>query len=293
MEWFLSLFILHDTLVVSLLVVGITIVVVMLLLMTSKSPESVVKSELGGNDNVETALRRVLGEQRWLQAGATTGSVAPGDQKKIGELEMEVLEKDRKIAELNKQMTHSGGMSEAIQAGDQSELLEKLAELEARLQEYEIIEDDIADLSLYKTENDKLRKEIEKLKSQIGGAVPVSTPAVEEIEEDPAVEPMQTAEPEGVDGADLVAEFEKVVNSQSQMSTEEPSSRVSIVPNKETGKVLMADEMGGGKTVVEEVPLPIHPKLKNISPDSKEEAEVFIAELKSFNNIRKRTGESE
>ncbi len=296
MEWFLSLFILHDTLVVSLLVVGITIVVVMLLLFSQKSPKSVVKSELGGTDNVESALRRVLGEQRWAQAGASNSSSGGADSQELDALQMEVLEKDRKIAELNKQLTQEGPAGEGGVSADDSELLAKLAELEARLHEYEIIEDDIADLSLYKTENEKLKNEIDALRAKIGGAAP--EPAAPEDPDLKIVEPPKVEEPApaieeeetgGVDGADLVAEFEKVVNSQSDLAPpeEEESSRVSVEINKDPGKVLMADEFVSKK----EEPLPVHSKLKDISPGSKEEAEVFINELKNLKAIQKKTGE--
>ena len=125
------------------------------MLFGQKSPETVVKSELGGAENVEGALRRVLGEQRWLQSGAGEGV----DGQKLQQLESEVLEKDRTIAELNKQITAGGGGG-----GDgemDPDLANRIAELEARLQEYEIIGDDIADLSLYKTENEKLRNKMQ------------------------------------------------------------------------------------------------------------------------------------
>lgn len=45
-----------------------------------------------------------------------------------------------------------------------AELLAKIRDLEGKLAEYEIIEDDIADLSLFKDENAKLKKELEGIK---------------------------------------------------------------------------------------------------------------------------------
>ncbi len=309
MEWFLSLFILHDTLVVSLLVVGITIVVVMLLLFSQKTPESVVKSELGGSENVEGALRRVLGEQRWLQTEAV-GAGSPGlDSQKVDQLEMEVLEKDRTIAELNKQLTQAGTSGDYSGGETDSDLLARLAELEARLEEYEIIEDDIADLSLYKTENQKLKDEIASLKNRLGGS---TSEPIAESESEPsqptAAEPTRIVpsdDGDAVDGADLVAEFEKVVNSQSQIETDESSSRVTVKPDDLPGTVVMVDEPTGtetvemassenvsGETHIVEDDLPLHPKLKHINPDSKEEAEVFISELKNLKAINKKTEDS-
>jgi len=43
----------------------------------------------------------------------------------------------------------------------------KVEELQARLAEYEIIEDDIADLSMFKDENRKLKDEVESLKAKL------------------------------------------------------------------------------------------------------------------------------
>jgi hypothetical protein len=53
---------------------------------------------------------------------------------------------------------------------EKAKLEEKIKDLESRLAEYEIISEDIADLSRYKDENVKLKKEIEMLKSN-GGVV--------------------------------------------------------------------------------------------------------------------------
>ena len=293
METILSLFVFQDTYVVSFLVVGITIVVVMLLLFNQKSPESIVKSEVGGNDNIEGALRRVLGEKQWLASApsASTQGASVGENGEIlKELEKEVLEKDRTIAELNKQLTQSGGAGEGgvFVDGDNSELMKQIAELEARLQEYEIIEDDIADLSLYKSENEKLKEELGRLKSQAGIATESTTPVMpvdETTDPEPSAPATLDVPEEEADSqsADLVAEFEKVVNSQANIGDDQESSRISIKGNGETGKVVMAGEgtsSGSNKSLENE--LASHPKLKNISPDSKEEADIFISELKSL-----------
>ncbi|WP_373997847.1 hypothetical protein [Bdellovibrio bacteriovorus] len=76
----------------------------------------------------------------------------------------------------------AGGMS----AAEKEEMNGKLRDLEARLAEYEIISEDIADLSRYREENDNLKKELEALKA--GGAQPVAAA--------PAAEPVVEAAPE-------------------------------------------------------------------------------------------------
>ena len=339
MESILSLFVFHDTYVVSFLVIGITIIVVMLLLFNNKGPSNIVRSEIEGSENIEGALRRVLGEKNWSPDSAPTGT----GSEKVDELEKEVLEKDRKIAELNKQLTQSSGsggdssggeMSAAVAAGanDNSDLLAKISELEERLMEYEIIEDDIADLSLYKTENEKLKEELERLKALAGGeesgvkdeqesepndiAAEESTeePKEEDSEEvaqtepdevpsEPEVEPQSVEDEEPpqkkVQPADLVAEFEKVVNNQVELDEEGDAGSVQLRdseagdsgvqgPKEESGGTVTMKDTDASKesssTGNEDLKneIKIHPKLRNVDPDSKEEAEVFITELKSL-----------
>ena len=184
-ESILSLFIFQDAYVVSFLVAGIMIVVLLLLMYNFKTPESVVMNEVNKSENVEGALRRVLGEQNWVGANNTDdGEDAKEAIKKIGVLEQEILTKDKEIAELHKQVTHGGGAEG--DGGNDAELMAKIDELEARLQEYEIIEDDIADLSLYKAENDKLKAQLESLKS--GDVVAPEPVAEEESGEEEVVE---------------------------------------------------------------------------------------------------------
>lgn len=287
MESILSLFIFHDSYVVSFLVVGITVVVVMLLLFNQKSPTSVVRSEVEDDGQIEGALRRVLSEKQWVGATGSVDSGGSGDSARVDALEEEVLVKDRTIAELNKKLTQGGGGGGGAAAeSDDTELLAKIAELEERLQEYEIIEDDIADLSLYRTENEKLKEELEHLKQQLGdGGVEANIePEVETNVE--VVEP-EDEKDEGrvvapapqkntkVQGADLVAEFEKVVNSQEQMDDEGETDV--LTEEVDNGQVVVAQESSGDETKVT-----VHPKLQNVAPDSKEEAEVFVKELNSL-----------
>lgn len=304
METILSLFIFQDAYVVSFLVAGIMITVLLLLMFNFKSPESVIMNEVNSSENVEGALRRVLSEKSWVGAqGASDSADSAEAVKRVNALENEVLSKDREIADLHKQLTQGNPLAGAA-AGDNSDLMGKIDELEARLREYEIIEDDIADLSLYKAENEKLKSEIDNLKGS--GATPIA-PVVEESpvqeeemaaaeEEDisdvlSAVANEETTEveetaPQGQwteaevseeSGRDLVAEFEKVVNNKDAIvQNEESTSKKKTVTDKDPGKVQMMGAENSGKVQV------MHPKLKDVKPDSKEEAEVFIADLKSL-----------
>ena len=98
-------------------------------------------------------------------------------------------------------------------AGGSKEHLERISELEAKLAEYEVLEDDIADLSLYKEENARLKTELDRLKG--GGA-----PSAEEAAEVP--------EPE--ESEDLVKEFAEAVGKDPDVEGPEPDPEPEAAP---------------------------------------------------------------
>jgi hypothetical protein len=99
-----------------------------------------------------------------------------------------------------------------------AELLAKIKILEQRLAEYAIIEDDIADLSIFKEENIRLKKELEGMKEGKAPEAPAAeaapAPAPEPVPEPapevaaaPAEEPKPAAAPEPSND-ELMAEFD-------------------------------------------------------------------------------------
>lgn len=121
-------------------------------------------------------------------------SVASADlaplQKEVEALKEQLKSKDVKIEELAKAgaAAAAGGPAPAAATGAASAELEaKVKELEGRLQEYEIISEDIADLSFYKEENARLQKELADLK---GGK-----PSLEAVKPAPAAAPAPTPAP--------------------------------------------------------------------------------------------------
>jgi phage gp46-like protein len=110
--------------------------------------------------------------------------------------ELQIAEK--KVAELQSNPAAGGGEAQAAApAVDTSELDNKIKDLEARLAEYEIISEDIADLSRYKEENEQLKTEITGLKQAPAAApvaaAPAPTPVAPVAEAAPA--PAPTPEP--------------------------------------------------------------------------------------------------
>lgn len=135
-----------------------------------------------------------------IGAGAAALALAPETQ----ELKKSLSEKEAKIAALMSDIetlkiaaekvhpTADGGVAPGV---DVSALQAKLVELQAKLAEYEIIEDDIADLSMYKEENKKLKAELATLKAAVETAQTQVHAASVSVEAVPRAEdPVQVAQ---------------------------------------------------------------------------------------------------
>jgi hypothetical protein len=142
-----------------------------LLIRSLKDP---AKNDSGDASAVEDALRRVLS-----QTTLTTRSSSLDDLAKAGNSSGSMggssTEKDQQIAELKSALEQAqillsqdaggGGASAGTGTTEADpQVLAQLNELKARLAEYEIIEDDIADLALYREENARLKAELDNLK---------------------------------------------------------------------------------------------------------------------------------
>ena len=92
--------------------------------------------------------------------------------------QVQTLKADLQAREAEITKLKVGGESSGKVAEEAAALSGRIKELEAKLSEYEILEDDIADLSLYKEENTRLRSEIERVK---GGAASAPAAAGDDI----------------------------------------------------------------------------------------------------------------
>lgn len=144
-------------------------------------------------DAIEGALRKALAQTPVFVAGAASSGGVDGAAAFAGtaegseavarsaqavaeatqraetlqkELEQTQLELAARVAEADSK----GGVTPGATSGGDEALAARLKELEARLAEYEIIEDDIADLSHFKEENMRLRDEIEGLRVAVSAA---------------------------------------------------------------------------------------------------------------------------
>lgn len=145
---------------------------------------------------IEEKLKKILENQGGFRVPATVAGAKPsGDvvaaptadvSAEIEKLKLELREKEKAIDDLKKATAAA-----SVPTGSKEDLKkweEKVKELEGRLQEYEIISEDIADLSFYKEENTRLQKELttkgpgsspasETVAPPVMAAVPTPAPA--------------------------------------------------------------------------------------------------------------------
>ncbi len=183
-EKFLSFWSSNNTLIIELLIAVILLSVIYLAFRTffgGNPADENVGHGLGGlnSDEIQRTLQKII-----ETGGATKSATAPAmgsgatsvDTAQLDKLKLEAQEKEKTIQTMKDQIQQlTAAQASAVNSAANSKDLEvKLKDLEARLAEYEIISEDIADLSFYKEENSRLQKELTSMKG--GGAVSASTP---------------------------------------------------------------------------------------------------------------------
>ncbi len=265
LEQFLNFLMAHNASIIEVLL-GLTLLAVVFLsirsFMIAKDPSSASAGMPADFSELEDTLKQLLEKagQVPTAAAASEAGVSEDNQKllsEIAELKLDLELKKTQLEEIKIQLASgpsitgsSGGA--AISAQERTVLEEKIAELTAKLSEYEIISEDIADLSFYKEQNAKLQKELESLKVNAmlatRPAPSVPTPSASSSSEEPAAaapaevadsESVATAEtpvapaeevaasPEPTGGGiddDLMAEFAAAVEKQKTGGLEEGSS---------------------------------------------------------------------
>lgn len=129
------------------------------------------------NTAIEGALKKALSDRVVAGAVATVASEPLGAGVGTSDVALQAALSDREAkivalmadldalkAHMESHSTSSSGGGDG-DSGELNALKARVSELQAKLSEYEIIEDDIADLSLFKDENKKLKGEVERLKA--------------------------------------------------------------------------------------------------------------------------------
>ena len=109
---------------------------------------------------IEASLKKILSSTNLAMQNVNAGGGAAtgASTEEVVKLKQELESRQQLVAELTTQV------EKAKSADPSAELLAKIKTLEGKLAEYEIIEDDIADLSNFKEENARLKKELDTLK---------------------------------------------------------------------------------------------------------------------------------
>jgi len=192
---------------------------------------------------IEKTLQKILDQQSSVKGGSFSaeGGSAPAEMMlELTDLKMALEEKEKQIVVLNEKATQAAKAASAPGAGPSQEAIaaaasaaaglaekeradyeSKIKELEGRLAEYEIISEDIADLSFFKEENARLTKELESLRGS-GGAAPAAAapsavaaaPAEEAAPVAAEAAPAVSAEAQSAIDDSLMAEFAKAVEGQ-------------------------------------------------------------------------------
>ena len=221
----------HNALIIQILVVTILLMVVFVAYRNFASAKSGAVAGTGADlSQLEGTLKKLLEK---ANAVPVASAVAAGENSallgEIEKLKKSLEEKQGQIEKLKGAQAEAasaaaaGGEAAAaavaaaataqMSSADQSALDAQIKELQAKLSEYEIISEDIADLSFYKEENSKLQKELEVFKK--GGAAPAAAapaPAATATPAAPAPPTAPAAAPEAAKPAPAMAGSAKATN---------------------------------------------------------------------------------
>lgn len=176
----------HNTTIIEVLI-GCTLLFTLFIairsFMTAKEPAP--EGGLANLGDLEGTLKKILEQASQVPAaGVVAAAGGSEDTQKlateINQLKAELETRQKTIEELKAAGGAAAGASAAPAAAggmsdeEKAKLDAQLKELQAKLSEYEIISEDIADLSFYKEQNAKLTKELEAIK---GGAAPAASAA--------------------------------------------------------------------------------------------------------------------
>lgn len=178
-----------------------------------------LKATVSEKDKTIEELERMLAAARDANGGGISD-----EEANIMKGEISSLQEKLQKAQADLEAAQAGGGGGGADSAELDAVTKERDELKERLQEYEVIEEDLANIKKFQQENEQLKKTIEQL--QAGGAAPAVESAAAEPEPPPAEEPVSESAPEAaVDEAEATSEAEDTpdvpANEGEQKSAEE------------------------------------------------------------------------
>lgn len=192
---------------------------------------------------------RVISElEKRLEAGVDGDASEQIDiyKKELTGLKEKLKLKDDEISAARSAASGGGADTSDLEAR-LAALTKERDEMRERLAEYEIIEEDLADLKRLQQENEQLKKELDALR---GGKAPAAQPVKEEAPEeiDVADEIIEQAasDPEDAPEANALDDFEQMISSSNEETEEasaDPVDDQEMVGKQEKGEQRSAEEL--------------------------------------------------
>ena len=189
---------------------------------TSHAVREMRMSSIQDEEEVSHDASNVATHQESSQSGPTSISVSSAnavtggtiDPVIIDKLKTEISEREKKIKNLEGELAQR---AQTPKTGNDSgaahdDALAKIQELQGKLSEYAIIEEELADISKFKDENAKLKQELAVYRA----GAPVAPGADEEIITAQAMPPPPTPAPKQLEDDDLLADVAVIVEPPSE-----------------------------------------------------------------------------
>ncbi len=187
LDTFLNYLITHNTTIIEVLI-GLVLLAVLILSIRTFMYGKEESSEAGSPASIpelEASLKKILEKANQVPSVAAAAAGGAGADttallSEISKLKAELEAKQKKIEELSvgagAASVDPAAAGGGISADERAKLEAQIKELQGKLSEYEIISEDIADLSFYKEQNARLQKELDAVKG--GASAPSQQPPV-------------------------------------------------------------------------------------------------------------------
>lgn len=200
----------HNTSIISALVLGIILLSLVLgfrgFFAAKQFEEKGGAGEGPSLGQLEDTLKKLLEKANTVPLASSVEGASPESTnllREIEDLRNSLAEKQVQIEMLERasQATGASAVDPAggLSSGDKATLEKQIKDLQSRLSEYEIISEDIADLSFFREENAKLKAELDAVKKSGGAVAPAPAAAA-------APSPAPVAPTPELDQVDAVAQ---------------------------------------------------------------------------------------